>query len=430
MSEFMLAAAAAVLFVVVVFIWPTWRARRLAGASGEAVQAGDQRTDENLALYREHVAELESELRLGRIDQAQYDRLTAELQRNFLADQGVDSERPLNRRGGSILVVSLLLLVMASVWMYLSRGSSGDVLFSQMQQELERDNMALMQAGQAPDPERTRELLEAIEARLVNHPENTQYWYLLGRYGSQIGDFDAAERGFREVYQSAPADAGNASALAQAIFLNNGNQLNDEVEFLVARALEVDPKDTTALGLAGIIAFEQQEFAEAARHWGAAVKLTPEGAPGRQALMAGVARALKEAEQHGQSVAGVKKSGQAEPASESSWSIPVTVSLAPDLELPKGGTLFLYAREYQAGPMPLVVTRLPATQFPMTIVLDETMAMTSTDRLFAKGQIEIVARVSQSGQVSAAPGDLQGLRGPLAIDELPEPLEITIDTQL
>jgi cytochrome c-type biogenesis protein CcmH len=66
----------------------------------------------------------------------------------------------------------------------------------------------------------------------------------------------------------------------------------------------------------------------------------------------------------------------------------------------------------------------------MTIVLDETMAMTSTDRLFAKGQIEIVARVSQSGQVSAAPGDLQGLRGPLAIDELPEPLEITIDTQL
>ncbi|WP_049721718.1 c-type cytochrome biogenesis protein CcmI [Gilvimarinus polysaccharolyticus] len=428
MSEFMLATAVLLLFVVGVFIWPVWRAKRITGIDGAAVQAGDQRNDENLALYREHAAELDNELQLQRIDQAQHDRLVAELQRNFLADQSVDAERALNRRGGSILLVGLLALVIASGWLYIARGSSADVLFSQMQQQVERDNIQALRSGDTPDAAPTRELIKAIETRLLNQPENTQYWYLLGRYGSQVGDFNAAERGFREVFNRAPVDSGNASALAQAIFLNNGNQINDEIEFLVGRALEVDAKDTTALGLAGIIAFEQQNFADAARFWGTAVNATPEGTPGRQALLAGVARAHAQAQQRGQ----LPKVTKAEQTSSSAveWSVPITLSLAPELELPAGATLFLYAREYQGSPMPLVVKRLPAPQFPATIILDETMAMTSVDRLFATKQIEIVARVSLGGQVSAAPGDLQGLLGPLQIDALPEPLNIQIDTQL
>lgn len=431
MNEFLVAAGAAVLLVALLFIWPIWRAKRLAGLASMPEQAGDQRSSENLALYREHTTELDNERRLGRIDQAQYDRLVAELQRNFLADQKGEKQRPLHRRGGAVLLLALLVLVLASGWMYLNQGSSGDVLFAQMQQQLERDNMELMRAGQMPEAKATRELVSAIEARLKNQPDNAQYWYLLGRYGSQIGDFDAAERGFREVYQRAPADPGNASALAQAIFLGNGNQINDEIKFLIERALEVDAKDTTALGLAGISAFEQQQFADAARLWGTAVNLTPEGAPGREALMAGVVRAREEARQRGQSVAGAAtNTADSRSTSEASWTIPVTVSLAPDLQLPQGATLFLYAREYQGSPMPLVVTRLAATQFPATIVLDETMAMTSADRLFAKGQVEIVARISKSGQVSATAGDLQGLRGPLPIDDLPNPIEIVIDTQL
>ncbi|WP_041523259.1 c-type cytochrome biogenesis protein CcmI [Gilvimarinus agarilyticus] len=431
MSEFLLAAGAALFLVALIFIWPVWRAKRLSGLVFAPQSGNDQRSSENLALYREHTAELDNELRLGRIDQAQYDRLATELQRNFLADQKGEGERPLHQRGGAILLAALALLVLASGWMYLNQGSSGDVLFAQMQQQLERDNMALMRAGEVPGAEPTRELVAAIEARLKNQPDNAQYWYLLGRYGSQIGDFDAAERGFREVYQRAPADPGNASALAQAIFLGNGNQINGEITFLVERALELDGEDTTALGLAGISAFEQQQFAEAAKLWGTAVNLTPEGAPGRQALMAGVVRAREEAQQRGQSTdSDATQTSETSTSGEASWTIPVAITLAPDLQVPEGSTLFLYAREYQGSPMPLVVTRLPAAQFPATIVLDETMAMTSADRLFAKGQVEIVARVSASGQVTPAAGDLQGLRGPLAIDDLPNPVEVVIDTQL
>lgn len=429
MSEFMAAAAVLLALVVAVFIWPVWRAKRIIAVNPSTTQGSAQRSDENLALYREHLAELDSELAQQRIDQAQHDRLSAELQRNFLADQDAASERAFNLRGGSILLLSLVLLIVFSGWLYLSRGSSADVLFSQMQQKLELANMQAFRDGKSPDAQPTRELISAIESRLERHPENTQYWYLLGRYGSQVGDFSAAERGFRGVYQRAPSDPGNASALAQAIFLNNGNQINDEIDFLVTRALVVDDKDTTALGLAGIMAFERQEFADAARLWGTAVNQTPEGAPGRDALMSGVARARAEARRQA-SASGEAKDEQPATQETAGWSIPVTVSVAPELQLPADGTLFLYARAYQGSPMPLVVTRLPAAQLPTTIVLDETMAMTNVSDLLAQGSIEIVARVSVSGQVAAAAGDLQGLLGPLQTDKLPETLTVVIDTQL
>jgi cytochrome c-type biogenesis protein CcmH len=427
MSAFLLAAAALVVLLLGVFIWPIWRAKRFA--VGE-VTPSNQRSAENLGLYHEHVAELDRELSQQRIDNSQYQRLVAELQRNFLADQDRLAERPLNRRGSLVLIVSVIVLVVVSGWLYISRGATGDVLFAQMQQQLERDHYAQRQAGQAPDAQATRELVAAIEARLVNQPDNAQYWYLLGRYASQIGDYKAAQRGFRQVYQRSPSEPGNASALAQAIFLSNGNQLTEEVSFLTERALEVDPKDTTALGLAGINAFEQQDFAAAARHWGRAIKLTPEGTAGRQALMSGVARALKEAKARGQDLAAGSHTSAKSEGEPHNWSVRVQLSVAADLSVPADATLFVYARAYQGSPMPLVVTRLPVGQFPATITLNETMAMTSTDRLLSGGPIELVARISQSGQVSAQAGDLQGLLGPLDMAELPDPVQLSIDTQL
>ena len=58
--------------------------------------------------------------------------------------------------------------------------------------------------------------------------------------------------------------------------------------------------------------------------------------------------------------------------------------------------------------MPLAVKRLPAANFPLTVVLDDSLAMSPAARLSSASVVDVVARISQAGQPVAASGDLQG----------------------
>lgn len=416
MTAFIIGAVALSLFAILCVVWPLF-------GSNKSENTGGQRLEENIALYREHEHELAQSLAAGDIDQSQYDKLVTEAKKNLLADQQATGGG--YRSGGRwVLVIVALFTLIAAAVLYFARGASGDVAFTKLQRQVMEQNFLAMQAGENPDPANTRQLIERIQTRLQKHPENTQYWYLLGSYASQVGDFKLAEKGYREVYQRVPNEPGSASELAQVIFLAQGNRMSDEVSFLTDKALQVDPEDTTALGLAGIRAFEQRNFADAADYWQRAAELTPVGASGRQALMAGVERAraeMQDSDASGQS--------DTEATAQSQWAIPLEVTLADNLSAPSGATLFVFAREYQGSPMPLAVYRAPAGRFPLSVTLDESMAMTSADRLLQEGQIEIVARVSASGQAMPQSGDLEGRVGPLDMADLPSAIRISIDTQ-
>ncbi|WP_020209608.1 c-type cytochrome biogenesis protein CcmI [Gilvimarinus chinensis] len=419
MTVFIVGAIALSLVTVTCVLWPLF-------ARKQRKQAHGHRLAENVALYREHEQELAQSLAAGEIDQVQFDKLVLEAKKNLLSDQPSSSAG--YQHGGRWLLLAVAsIAVVVSAVLYLARGASGDVAFTHLQRQVLEDNFLAMQAGESPDPTGTRELIDLVQSRLERHPDNTQYWYLLGNYASQLGDFTLAEKGYREVYQRVPNEPGSASELAQVLFLGQGNRMSEEISFLTNKALEVDADDTTALGLAGIRAFEQQNFAAAAQYWQRAAELTPPGAPGRQALMAGVERARAEAQ-----------GGKAEPALKSDtnssaqggqWNIPVEVSLADNLQVPAGSTLFVFAREYQGSPMPLAVYRAPAGKFPQAVTLDESMAMTSAERLLQEGQIELVARLSLSGQAMPQSGDLEGRVGPLDMADLPAGIRLIIDTR-
>jgi cytochrome c-type biogenesis protein CcmH len=88
----------------------------------------------------------------------------------------------------------------------------------------------------------------------------------------------------------------------------------------------------------------------------------------------------------------------------------VRVTLSPKLDgqMPQSSPLFVIVRDpRQAGP-PLAVKRLTAT-FPQTVELTTGDSMLP-GRSFARGQlVEVVARVSKSGNPTASPGDPFGL---------------------
>ena len=63
--------------------------------------------------------------------------------------------------------------------------------------------------------------------------------------------------------------------------------------------------------------------------------------------------------------------------------------------------------------MPLAVKRLRAADLPVTVVLDDSMAMTPAMRLSNFPEVRVGARISGSGQAMPQSGDMEGEVGPV-----------------
>ena len=94
-------------------------------------------------------------------------------------------------------------------------------------------------------------------------------------------------------------------------------------------------------------------------------------------------------------------------------SVRVLVELAPELSAPADATVYVFARAPGGPPMPLAVTRLEAAALPTVVTLSDAQAMVPGQGLGSAPEVELVARVSASGDVRGAPGDLEGRAGPV-----------------
>ena len=93
------------------------------------------------------------------------------------------------------------------------------------------------------------------------------------------------------------------------------------------------------------------------------------------------------------------------------------MSLDPALAAKVGpnAMLFILAKRPAGMPMPLAVKRLPASALPVTVVLDDSLAMSPAARLSSADSVDVIARISQTGQAIAASGDLEGKQAGVAV---------------
>jgi len=101
--------------------------------------------------------------------------------------------------------------------------------------------------------------------------------------------------------------------------------------------------------------------------------------------------------------------------SQSTRSIKVVVTLSPALagKTAPGDTVFIFARAAQGPKMPLAIVRKQVKDLPITVTLDDSMAMVPDMTMSSFPQLVIGARVSKSGDAIAKPGDLEGYTLPL-----------------
>ena len=130
------------------------------------------------------------------------------------------------------------------------------------------DELGLVTALDQLSPEQSIEqLTDKLERVLDRQPDNYQGYYLLGRSYMSMGRFQDAADAFAHVVTLTEDDPEPLSQYAQALFLAQDSQVTPQIEELVDRTLTLQPDNVTALGLKGVISFENKQYRDAIKAW-------------------------------------------------------------------------------------------------------------------------------------------------------------------
>lgn len=395
-------------------LWPLFALKK---GSRNGDNDNKLRDETNAALYREHLKDLQLSVDRGDIPKEQFEPLKLGLQRNLLEDSSngdkLSQSSPANSK---ILLVVALLIPLLATFAYQQLGAAPDwEIFKLAEQR--RDNPS------DNDTVLAEQLRDKLNQRTKARPENTQNWYLLAALSLEQQDPVAAIRAYRAILEQQPHSPQIMAELAQLLFIQADSQVTNEARQYVLDALQLDPNLTTALGLAGIDAFQNRQFKAAIGYWERAIgQLGPE-APGAQILAGGIAKAQEalNAKPPASDVQDGKTTGA---------KVSVSVSLASSVKVEPTDTVFIYARAWQGPKMPLAISRVQAADLPLTVELDQNMAMAPGMDITRFEQLELVARISKDGNASAQKGDWQAQAGPIRISDLNGPVELLIEQQI
>lgn len=414
-------------------LWPLWRpaSETLSeqAQKSQHLQEFEERKRQNLVIFKDRVAELEHELSLNLIDASQFEALKSELELSLLADldialedgqttSGALSAQSPNVPANKPILLSLVVLLSLSALSYAAYFQWG--AYDKQQQFLAtrfapQELDAAQQAAESGDIE---SLISQLYNKLQNAPDNIEGWTLLARTAMNVQKFDLAIESYQKVAlsleRSAQSSAPVYGLIAQAEYLKAGARMSAATQAALDKALDKNPIESNALGLMAVSAFEVGDFEQAIKHWQALLDNYPEH-PARAQISDGIARAKRLRVESSGVLAPLESS--AEPAPENTESakvatgkanIKLRVSLDPALQaqVDASDSVFIFARASSGPPMPLAASRHKASELPLELELNDSMAMTPTAKLSSVAQVRVVARVSKSGQPMAQSGDL------------------------
>lgn len=387
MIDFWMGAGVLLLAALAFLLIPVLRVRRL--------QAEEDRTALNVALYEERLGELANQQAAGTLTAEQFEEGRADAARELLDDTDGDDVQRIGTLGRTIPLIAALLVPLFGYGMYMHWGAIDKV-------ELAREFVE--------QPRTIEEMTARLEQAVKAQPESTEAWYFLARtYMNQERPADAAAA-FAQLVQLAGRAPELLGQWAQALYFAGDRQWTDEIGQLTNEALKADPHEVTSLGLLGIAAFEEGRFEEAASFWERLVATLPPEDPSREAIQGGIAQARERIGQEG----GVAE--QPVEAAADAVGLEVEVQLAQELsgKVEPGDAVFVFARSASGPAMPLAVKRLSVSDLPATVSLSDADAMMPQLRMSNFEQVRLFARISRDGD--ATRGEWQGSSEPVNPD--------------
>lgn len=252
---------------------------------------------------------------------------------------------------------------------------------------------------------------------------------MLGAAATDLGDFELAVQAYMELLVLYPDSSRVRAELAQSLFMRAGNTVTPEVRKQTAKALEIDPQMPTALGLAGIDAFQSGKYEQAIGLWQAAVQQLDPNSSAARVLSGGIASAKEALAKNG--LRPSKKAVQKPASDDAKADLLIHVSLGEEVTgLTGNETVFVYARAWQGSKMPLAIQRIQVSELPKIVRLNSDTAMAQGMDIHSAPELEAVARVSLQGSASPQAGDWTISKGPIVLAKDSAAVELIISEQL
>ena len=371
-----------------IIIPPLWKKREIKQAES------DQR---NIKIARERADDLKQQLESASLTQAQFDEQYAELELNLGDDLDIaQSESKNTSQGRWVAPVILVFVPLLSVLTYLSLGEPDALIKAEIKQTQQSGN----------ESQDINSVITGLAQRLKQNPDNAQDWVLLGRSFKYVEQYRLAANSFEKAYALLGDQPELMLQYADSLAMANGGKLTGKSTELIFKALDKEPENVTGLWLAGMAKAEMGDFSQAIRYWRKLETLLPPESDSYKEVQ----NLISTVQAQNGGAKEVEKTAATTKDTEPAVSIDVQVSLKDGLKtrVGPGDTVFIYAKALTGPPMPLAIVRKQVSDLPLSVTLNDAMAMMPAMKLSNFKQVKVMARVSKSGTAMQQKGDFIG----------------------
>jgi cytochrome c-type biogenesis protein CcmH len=370
-----------------IIIPPLWKKREIKEADSD---------NRNIKIAQERASDLKHQLESASLTQAQFDEQYGELELNLGDDLDIaQSESMDTSQGRWVVAVILIFVPLLSVLTYLLLGEPDALIKAEIKQTQHAGN----------ESQDVNSVITGLAQRLKQNPDNAEDWVLLGRSFKYVEQYRLAANSFEKAYLILGDQPELMLQYADSLIMANGGKLTVKSTELIFKALDKDPDNVTGLWLAGIAKAEIGEFTQAILYFRKLETLLPPGSDSHKQVQKLISTAQT---QNGG--AQTVENTVATKNVESTVSINVQVSLKGELKtrVNSGDTVFVYAKALTGPPMPLAIVRKQVSDLPLSVTLNDAMAMMPAMKLSNFKQVKVMARISKSGTAMKQKGDFIG----------------------
>lgn len=389
---FFLSALIMILIAFAFILPPLWRNYTI-----NAVASSNEQERPNILIARQRLAELKQQKQAGVLNEADYREQFRELEQTLNADLSAASHlHPLKSQGRWIVYIAAILIPALTAGLYWRLGS-----FSLLTRE---GASTVAQPAAMPSAGDVDKMIDTLAARLQADPEDAQGWLLLGRSYKYREQYDKAVSAFANAYRLLGDQPEVMLLYAEALAYADNKNLAGKPAELIIKALSIEPNNINALWLGGLVRMQQNDIRGGLKLWRKLSDLLPPESEAQQQLQSVMTKMeVPEADS-----APVKPPQSAGPAAAR---IDIQVDLAPNLRraADPGATVFIYAQALAGPKMPLAIVHKQVSDLPVTVTLDDSLAMMPEIKLSNFDTVRLLARISKSGTAQAQPGDLIGM---------------------
>ncbi len=336
----------------------------------------------NAAIYREELDKLEAERAAGLINSADYEISHAEMRQRLFQDTNEEDDQSRLGSTKKTAIGLCIFIVLLSSGLYFSLGDVYRVAQKNNEKPITQENVEKM--------------VSEFALKMEKDPGNLKGWAMLARSYRILGRNEDAAKAYARAGNFVDTDPQLLADYADVLASNANGNFAGKPLLLINQALKLDPNNLMALWLSGTASFSAANYKAAVQTWEKLAAQLPPNSDESRAIEGSIAEARS-------------KGGLAAkaPVVISSKGISGQVELSNKLKskVKPGDVVMVIARQVGER-MPVAVLRVPAGQFPMQFVLNDSLAMNPSVPLSKLSEASIEVRISKTGMAKPEAGDL------------------------